>query len=112
MGAEGLIAEIAVPVPVPRTFHYRVPARLDAQVVPGVRVQVLFGPRWMTPQAEARLFEPWDDIYREVSKLRRETGIEPTPRLDSRDLQNDNVISALRLDHDVARRLRLHHSQA
>ncbi len=45
MGTDGLIAEVAVPVPVPRTFHYRVPADLDAQVVPGVRVRVPFGPR-------------------------------------------------------------------
>ncbi len=43
--APGSLAEVAVGLPVPGTFHYRVPPkwRLDAQV--GVRVQVPFGKR-------------------------------------------------------------------
>ncbi len=40
-----VLVEVAVPVPLRRRFTYRVPARLAAQAVPGVRVAVPFGPR-------------------------------------------------------------------
>ena len=39
------IAEVAVPVPLHKTYHYEVPAGFDAQ--PGCRVRVAFGPRRM-----------------------------------------------------------------
>ena len=37
-----LFAEVALPVPLPRTFTYRVPERMS-KVLPGVRVRVRFG---------------------------------------------------------------------
>src|SRR5437773_1207249 len=65
------------------------------------------GSRWMSPEDETRLFAPWDAIYQQISRRRREAGVEAAPPLDSRELQKQNVIHALRLDHDVSRRLRL-----
>jgi primosomal protein N' (replication factor Y) len=38
-------AEVAVPVPLRRTFHYRIPAALAGAIAPGVRVRVPFGAR-------------------------------------------------------------------
>ena len=65
------------------------------------------GSRWMPVDEETRLFAPWDAVYRQISRRRREAGVEAAPPLDSRELQNLNVIHALRRDHDVSRRLRL-----
>jgi primosomal protein N' (replication factor Y) len=42
------LVEIAVPVPLRRTFVYRVPERLAESVAPGSVVKVPFGPRTMT----------------------------------------------------------------
>ena len=38
-------AEVAVPLPLKTTFHYRIPAKLQTQAAPGKRVMVPFGPR-------------------------------------------------------------------
>jgi radical SAM superfamily enzyme YgiQ (UPF0313 family) len=70
---------------------------------------LLVGSRWMPREQERRLFEPWDRTYREISERRREAGIESAPPLDSRELENQNFVRALRLDHDVPRGLRLRH---
>ena len=72
-------------------------------------LKVLFGARWMPLQAELRLFEPWDDIHREICNQRRAAGIETRAPVDSRELQNQNVNRLLRLDHGVSRTLRLEH---
>jgi hypothetical protein len=72
-------------------------------------LKVRFLPRWIPMDEEVRLFEPWDEVYREIVQNRRETGIDTKPEIDSRDLQDLNVIKALRLDHDVSRHLRLEH---
>ncbi|NJD36814.1 MAG: primosomal protein N' [Geobacter sp.] len=37
--------EVAVPLPLDRTFHYRVPFRLQDRIIPGIRVLVPFGRR-------------------------------------------------------------------
>ena len=42
------IAEVACPVPLPRTFDYEVPEALAGRLLPGVRVSVPFGPRRLT----------------------------------------------------------------
>ncbi|GIW71726.1 MAG: primosomal protein N' [Planctomycetota bacterium] len=41
----GALAEVALPVPLPQTFHYLVPAELSDRVAPGHRVRVPFGRR-------------------------------------------------------------------
>lgn len=46
--SESIIIEIAVPVPLDRTFHYRVPPDLVAQAVAGHRALVPFGHRRLT----------------------------------------------------------------
>jgi primosomal protein N' (replication factor Y) len=46
--SETIIIEIAVPVPLDRTFHYRVPPGLAGQAVAGHRVFVPFGHRRLT----------------------------------------------------------------
>ena len=40
-----MLAEVALPLPVDRTFTYRVPAGREADAVPGRRVTVPFGRR-------------------------------------------------------------------
>ena len=45
---EAIVIEIAVPVPLDRTFHYRVPATLIEHAVAGHRVYVPFGHRRLT----------------------------------------------------------------
>ena len=39
------IAEVALNIPLERTFHYLIPAALQPSVQPGMRVIVPFGPR-------------------------------------------------------------------
>jgi primosomal protein N' (replication factor Y) len=46
-------AEVAVPVPLRRTFTYRVPEELRAEIKPGARVQVPFGKQLLTGYAVA-----------------------------------------------------------
>jgi primosomal protein N' (replication factor Y) len=54
-GAEApATAEVAVTVPLRQTFHYRVPAALEARVQPGARVLVPFGPRRLVGYVVAR----------------------------------------------------------
>lgn len=40
-----LFADVLLPLPVPGYFTYRVPAELNEQIIPGIRVVVPFGPR-------------------------------------------------------------------
>ncbi len=42
---KGTLAEVALPVPLRQTFHYRVPEAVRGRVGPGVRVRVPFGAR-------------------------------------------------------------------
>ena len=42
------VADVAVPVPVRKTFHYDVPEELEGRLAPGMRVLVPFGPRRLT----------------------------------------------------------------
>ncbi|MHC5020808.1 MAG: primosomal protein N' family DNA-binding protein, partial [Planctomycetota bacterium] len=77
MGADGLIAEVAVPVPVPRTFHYRVPADLDAQTVPGVRVRVPFGPRSVVAYCVGRPATSDFDALKPIQAV-----LDPEPLID------------------------------
>ena len=42
MSVDGF-AEVAIPVPLRRTFHYSVPPEMESKVVPGIRVLVPFG---------------------------------------------------------------------
>ena len=43
-----MFAEVAVPLPINKTFHYLIPERLRDSVAPGKRVLVPFGPRKIT----------------------------------------------------------------
>ncbi len=45
LDADAYLVEVAMPVPIRRRFTYRVPPALVAQIAPGVRVAVPFGPR-------------------------------------------------------------------
>jgi hypothetical protein len=67
----------------------------------------LFGERWLSPEDELALFAPWDAIYRQIRTRRREGGIDTPPPLDTRDLQSQNVVRALKRDHETPRRLHL-----
>lgn len=51
-------AEVAVPAPLRQTFHYAVPAALDARVRPGARVLVPFGPRRLVGYVVSRETAP------------------------------------------------------
>lgn len=91
-----------------RTHHSKLQTAVRVSLKNGYRsIKVLFKPRWISREQESALFAPWDRIYREITQSRRTAGIEETPVTDSRDLENLNVITALRLDHDVSRSLKL-----
>jgi radical SAM superfamily enzyme YgiQ (UPF0313 family) len=91
-----------------RTHHSKLQTALRVSILNGYRsIKVKFKPRWMSMEEETALFAPWDDIYRKITMSRRAAGIEETPVTDSRDLEDLNVINALKLDHDVARSLRI-----
>jgi radical SAM superfamily enzyme YgiQ (UPF0313 family) len=64
-----------------------------------------FGKRWMSRADELALFAPWDEIYREIRTRRRDLGIDAPPPLDTRELQNRNVVRAIKRDHETPRRL-------
>ena len=72
----------------------------------------LFGERWLSRDEEHALFAPWDTIYRRISTRRRELGIDAVPPLDTRELQNQNVVRALKRDHDTPRRLHVERPSA
>lgn len=55
-------AEIAIPVPLRRTFHYAVPPSLDAQVQPGCRVKVRFAGRAVIGYVISRDTPPPPDV--------------------------------------------------
>ena len=91
-----------------RTHHSKLQTAVRVSIKNGYcSIKVLFKPRWIPMEQETALFAPWDRIYREITMSRRSAGIEETPVTDSRDLEDLNVINALRLDHDVARSLKL-----
>ncbi len=48
------IAEIAVPLPIPGTFSYEIPAELESAVIPGVRVRAPFKNREITGYVVSR----------------------------------------------------------
>ncbi|WP_028007278.1 primosomal protein N' [Solimonas flava] len=72
------LTSVAVPVPLYRSFDYRAPAELAAQLRPGVRVRVPFGRRRVTGVVLRAPFEAGDDgqDYRPV-----ETVLDDTPLL-------------------------------
>jgi Primosomal protein N'' (replication factor Y) - superfamily II helicase len=58
MSDENLIyAEVALPLPLEKTFHYSVPQALRECVLPGARVQVPFGKKTMTGYVTALVLE-------------------------------------------------------
>jgi len=81
--------------------------RAALRSIPNALKTRFFGERWLSAADEAALFAPWDDIYRQIVTQRREVGIDTVPPLDTRDLQHENVVRALKRDHETARRFQV-----
>jgi primosomal protein N' (replication factor Y) len=76
--SEKTYAEVAVPVPLRRTFTYRVPQRYRAEIKIGARVQVPFGKQLLTGYAVAFHTEPDADIPPdEIKEIAELTDTEP-----------------------------------
>jgi radical SAM superfamily enzyme YgiQ (UPF0313 family) len=60
-------------------------------------------PGWMSRAEERRLFEGWDEIFREVRRRNLEGGADQPYPTDTRELHRSNVISALRRAHETRR---------
>ena len=62
-GEETLFADIALPVPIPRLFTYRVPAEISEIISPGVRVIVQFGKKKVVTGIVEKLHHNPPDVY-------------------------------------------------
>ncbi len=63
--------------------------------------------RWMPRSEEAKLFEGWDEIYREIRDRLIEEGAQGHAPEDSADIHLENAIKAIRADHTTARTLQV-----
>ncbi len=62
-GEDTLFADIALPVPIPRLFTYRVPAEISEVICPGVRVIVQFGKKKVVTGIVENLHHNPPDVY-------------------------------------------------
>lgn len=60
---ESLYADIALPVPIPRLFTYRVPAEISEVICPGVRVIVQFGKKKVVTGIVEKLHHNPPEVY-------------------------------------------------
>ncbi len=60
---------------------------------------------WMPRAAERRLFEHWDDIYRQVREKNIRDGVHTPAPADTRQLHEINVIMPLKAEHGARRRI-------
>jgi len=67
-------------------------------------VQTRFGRAWMPRADERRLFEGWDAIYRGIRAQQRATGVLAETATDPTRLYQENVVTALRRNHDTSHR--------
>lgn len=77
-----LVAEVIVPLPLDKVFHYAIPAEWEGTVVPGVRVLVQFGAR-----------KEYAAIVVRVLEISEDTGLKPLLTvLDERPVVNENQL--------------------
>lgn len=62
-GSDTLFADIALPVPIPRLFTYRVPEEIRESICPGVRVIVQFGKKKVITGIVEKLHQKPPDVY-------------------------------------------------
>jgi radical SAM superfamily enzyme YgiQ (UPF0313 family) len=60
---------------------------------------------WMSRSDEARLFESWDDTFREIREKNTRDGVHTAAPADTRELHKVNVILPLRAEHGARRRI-------
>jgi len=65
------------------------------------------GPRWMPRGEEAALFAGWDETFRAIRQSKLRGGVTPQYPANTRELHRSNVITRLKKEHDVPRRLPL-----
>lgn len=80
-----MYAEVIIPIPIPKTYTYHVPASMESMVIPGVRVEVSFGkkkryagvvksitdaaPKGFEPKPIIQILDPEPIVYEEQLKL-------------------------------------------
>jgi anaerobic magnesium-protoporphyrin IX monomethyl ester cyclase len=62
-------------------------------------------PGWMSRAEEQKLFEGWDDIFREIRERNVQEGVHVPAPADTRLLHETNVIKPLKATHGARRRL-------
>ncbi len=60
---------------------------------------------WMSRADEKRLFEHWDDIFRQVREKNLRDGVHTPAPADTRELHKINVILPLKAEHGARRRI-------
>lgn len=61
-----------------------------------------FTRNWLPRREERRMFEGWDDVYRQVRHIRSAERPTATKPADIEELHRKNAIAMLRADHDLA----------
>ncbi len=72
-----------------------------------IALRVRFGRRWMSRTDERALFAGWDDTFRAITASRRAAGVEPATPAAATELHRQNVVDAVRLDHETPRALEI-----
>ncbi len=86
LSGAGLLAEVAFPIPVPRTFHYIVPAELQGRVRAGQRVLAPFGKRGLQVGVACRLLSAGESDFSAPLKALKDV-LDPAPVLSPQDFQ-------------------------
>jgi radical SAM superfamily enzyme YgiQ (UPF0313 family) len=68
-------------------------------------------PGWMSKRDERRMFAEWESIFRELWDQRLAAGLEETTSVDMTRLHEENVIHAIRTEHESGRVVRASHLQ-
>ena len=61
--------------------------------------------RWISKKEELNLFEEWDNIYRQIRRVKLSKGIAKVSPADTRDLHKNNVINQVQKEHKTVRRM-------
>jgi radical SAM superfamily enzyme YgiQ (UPF0313 family) len=64
-----------------------------------------FRGHWISKAEEAKIFDEWDEIYRNIREKKLNRGLVTRAPVDTRELHRGNVIAQLELDHGQARQI-------
>ena len=68
-------------------------------------LMTLFRGHWISKKEEAKIFDEWDQTYRNIREKKLQRGLVIRAPSDTRELHKGNVIAQLELDHEQARQI-------